>query len=387
VVWAKELFSHFPHRKYAIAWGNHETRVRAIKSNSDFVIINHDGIKSVEAELIAEQFDIIVIDEMTAFKNAQSERSKCMQRISKKSKAIWGLSGAPTPNGPTEAWGQSKIVTPDNPYLPKYFTKFRAMVETEIAPYVYVSKPEAKDIVYKILQPAIRFERNDCLDLPPCFEVDEELEMTPDQKIAYENIRKELLHEYADGNISAVNAAVKLSKLLQITAGAVKNDEGDICYFDITPKIDSIIETFDELGRTKLLVMSAFRASVERVCQLLQEKKIKCRYIHGGVNANERANIVNDFQDGDLQILVLQPQTMAHGVNLTASSTIVWSSYVSSGETYLQVNGRITRAGQTQKQFIKHQVASKAERHVLNILQRKGDMSKEVLKLFVDGDL
>lgn len=387
VVWGAEVFRHLPHLRYSIAHGNHDMRVRAIKSNVEFVIINHDGIKSVESELIAEQFDIILIDELTAYKNSQSERSKCMQRISKKAKAVWGMTGAPTPNGPTEAFGQCRIVNPDNPYLPKYYTKFRAMVETEIAPYVFIPKPEAKDIVYKILQPAIRFERADCLDLPPCFEVDIELEMEANQKIAYENIRKELLHEHSTGEISAVNAAVKLSKLLQISAGAVKDDEGNICYFDISSKIDDILETFEESGGTKLLVMSAFRASVERVCQILQDKKIKCKFIHGGVNPNERANIVNEFQDGDLEILVLQPQTMSHGVTLTASSTIIWQSYVPSGETYVQVNGRITRAGQDKKQYIRHQVSSKAERHILNILQRKGDMSKEVLKLFVDGDL
>jgi SNF2 family DNA or RNA helicase len=351
------------------------------------VIINHDGIKSVEEAIIAEKFDIIIIDEMTAFKNHMSERSKCMQRIAKKAKAVWGLSGSPTPNSPTEAFGQCRVVNPDNVYLPKYFTKFRAMVETEIGPYMYIPKSDAKDTVFKVMQPAIRFTRDQCLDIPPCFEVDVELEMDPAQKIAYKNIKDELLHEHATGNISAVNAAVKLSKLLQIAAGSVKDDTGDIVHFDISNKIDHIIETFEELGKTKLLVMSAFRASVERVCQILQDKKIKCKFIHGGINLNQRTDIINEFQEGDLEILVLQPQCVSHGLTLTASSTIIWQSLVASGECYVQVNGRITRAGQQAKQYIVHQISSKAERHILNILQRKGDMADSVLQLFVDGDL
>lgn len=387
VVWAKEIFNNFPHRKYAVAHGNHDERVRAIRGNAEFVIINHDGIKNVEDEIIRAGFDIVVIDELTAYKNATSERTKCMMRIASKAKAVWGMTAAPTPNSPSEAFGQARVVNPNNPFLPRYFTKFKQMVETEVAPYVWVPKPNAKDIVFQVLQPSVRYERDKCLDLPPVFNSVIELKMSTEQEKAYEAVKRELFYEYQSGQISAVNAAVKLSKLLQIAAGAVKNDDGSILYFDCSTKDNEILETFEELGRTKLLIVSAFRASVERQCQFLKDQKIRCEFIHGDVKEKERARIVNNFQDGDGQILVLQPQTMSHGVTLTAASTLMWQSLTPSGETHLQMNGRITRAGQTKKQYVKYLISCGAERHLYRILTDKLDLSTETLKLFCDEDL
>lgn len=387
VVWAKEIFTNLPHRRYAIAHGNSEIRVKAIQSDSDFVIINHDGIKSVESEIIREKFDIIIIDELTAYKNATSDRSKCMQRIANKAYAVWGLTGAPTPNGPSEAFGQAKVVNPNNPFLPRYFTKFKQMVETEIAPYVWVPKPEAKKIVHQVLQPAVRYERDQCLDLPPVFSSIIDIEMSSEQRRAYDSIKKELLHEYDEGLITASNAAVKLSKLLQIAAGSVKDDSGAIYHLDCSPKDQEILETFEELGRSKLIIVSAFRASVERQCQFLKDQKIRCEFIHGDVSSNERTRIINNFQDGDGQILVLQPQATSHGVTLTAASTIIWQSLVPSGEVYIQMNGRITRAGQTKKQYVKHLICSSAERHLYRLLTDKCNLSNGVLDMFTNKDL
>lgn len=388
VVWAKEIFTNLPHRRYAVAHGNKASRIAAIKSNSDFVIINHDGIKTVEREILDERFDVIVIDELTAFKNATSDRSKCMQRIAQRSKAIWGMTGNPTPNCPSESFGQAKVVNPSNPFLPRYYTKFLPMVVTEVAPYVYVPKPEAKNIVHKILQPSIRFERDQCLDLPPAFVTDIDIDMSAEQARAYKAMADELMFEYGSGEISAVNAAVKWSKLLQISAGSVKDDLGNVLHLNIDPKIEDLLQTFEELGRTKFIVVSAFRASVERLTSVFKGEKIRCEFIHGDVGMNERTRIINAFQDGDLQIMCLQPQAVAHGITLTAGNTIVWQSYVASGETYNQMNGRITRAGQTRKQYVRRQICSKAEKRMTNvILDGKMDLSQAVLKMFVDGDL
>lgn len=385
--WGAEIFNNLPHLKYSIAHGNYATRVKAIRDNVQFVIINHDGIKSCIDDLIAEKFDIIVVDELTAFKNAQSDRSKIMQKLAKSSRALWGMTGAPTPNSPCEAFGQAKVVNPDNPFLPRYYTKFRQMVEVEVAPYVYIPKPEAKAIVNKVLQPSIRYERDKCLDLPPCTYQDITIGMSKEQTEVYNQIKKELLYEYEHGDITAVNAAVKFSKLLQVSAGSVKNSEGGILHLDISNKIEDILETFSELGKTKIIIASAFVASVERLCDVFQKEKIRCELIHSDVSMNERTRIMDHFQNHNLQMIVIQPQTVSHGVTLTASSTLVWQSYVASGETYTQVNGRITRAGQTKKQYIRRQVCSKAERRMLDILDDKGDMSKAVLQTFVDNFL
>ena len=106
--------------------------------------------------------------------------------------------------------------------------------------------------------------------------------------------------------------------------------------------------------------------------------------IYGSVDHKVRANHIHNFQEGDLQVLIIQPQSSAHGITLTAANVIVWHSLIASGEVYVQANGRITRAGQTRKQLIIHLIGCQVEKRLLQILNSKGDMSKEVLDMFAE---
>lgn len=387
VVWGYEIFTNFPHRYYAIAHGTRYERYKAIMSEAHFVIINHDGVDICEKELLDEKFDLIIVDELTAYKSPTIDRSKSMRKIAPRAKGVWGMTGSPTPNSPTEAFGEAKVVNPMNPYLPQYFGQYRDAVVQQVTQGVWVPKPNAELIVHSVLQPAVRFTRDQCLDIPPVFSQKLEVEMTPEQKRLYDQMRKELYAQYEGGSITAVNAGVKLNKLLQISAGAVLDDERCVCTCDATPKIDVIMETFEELGCTKLLVVAAYRAVVERLCQILKGKKIDCEFIHGGVGSGVRTRLINEFQHGSLSMLIMQPECVAHGITLTASSTIVWQSMVASGETHEQMNGRITRAGQDKKQYVKYLISSPAERHIVNILERKIGLSHAVLDLFKEQKL
>jgi SNF2 family DNA or RNA helicase len=386
-VWAKEIFSNFVGRTYAVAHGNPETRSKAIKASVDYVIINHDGIKFCYSELIAEKFDVVIIDELTAYKNSNSDRTKVMYNIAVRAKSVWGMTGILTPNSPTEAYSQAKIVNPNNPFLPRYYGQFKRMVESEVAPHVFVVKPDAQTHVYAITQPSVRFERDKCLDLPPAFYQNFDVGMSKEQKEAYEAVKEKLYYEYDSGEISATNAGVKFVKLLQIMAGSVKDDDGRVYHLDATPKVDSILQSFEEVGQRKLIVVSAFRASVERLCQVMLDKKIKCRFIHGEVNSDERNRVINEFQSGQLQMLILQPQAVAHGITLTASNMIVWQSYITSGETYMQMNGRIIRASQVRKQYIRRLIGSKTDAHAVNMLEGKHNVALKIMGLFADRDL
>lgn len=390
-VWGSEIFFNLPHRRYQIAHGTREQRLWAINSNTDFIIINHDGISIPEVEraiihkIRTGKIGLIIIDELTAFKKHTTNRSKAMQRICQAAGSkvgIQGLTGAPTPNGPTEAFGQAKCVTPDNPHLPKYFKQFQSKVEYQAGPYMWVALPDADQVVNRILQPAVRYKRDDCIDIPECQYVERIVEFSPEQKKVYAQMKDELLIEYGQGEITAVNAAVKMSKLLQIAAGSVKDDNGQVLYLDSSPRDEQLWEIFEETGKRKLVVFSAFRASIAHLTQFFRDRKVKVGEIHGSVPHDQRAQLIRDFQDGDLQVLVIQPQSSAHGITLTASSTIVWYSLVPSGEIHVQANGRITRAGQTRKQLIYYLIGCKAEKRILSLLQSKGDMSHRVLSLF-----
>ena len=390
-VWGSEVFFNLPHRKYRIAHGDRTARVQAINSNADFVIINHDGVSipEVEKAIISKinrgDFGLILIDELTAFKKHTTNRSKAMQRITAAAGTrcgVHGITGAPTPNKPTEAYGQAKVVNPYNSNLPRYFKQFQQAVEYQAGPYMWFPVPDAEEKVNRILQPAIRFKRDDCIDIPECQYVERIVEFTSEQKRVYEQMKNDLLVEYEQGEITAVNAAVKMTKLLQIAAGSVKDDMGNVMKVDSTTRDDQLWEIFEETGCTKLVVFSAFRASIAHLEGFFKGRKVKVGAIHGSVDHKTRADLIRDFQDGDLQVLIIQPQSSAHGITLTASNVIVWYSLIPSGEIHVQANGRITRAGQKRKQLIYYLIGCKAEKRLLKLLQDKGDLSHRVLNLF-----
>lgn len=382
-VWASEIRENFPHLKYAVAHGNKpQDRFDAINSNAKIVIMNHDGIKSYNDAVLAGGFDLMIIDELTAFKNVSTARWKAARRVAAKCKGIWGMTAEPTPNSPVEAFGQAKLVNEANPFLPKYLTKFRDLVEVKISMFVTIPKDDADKTVFKALQPSIRFKRDDCVDIPPCQYIDLDVPMTANQSKAYMEMMRDLLIEYEKGEITSANAAVKFTKLLQISAGWVKDDSGSVYELDPSNRLDAAFEIFENSHKQKLVIASAFKASIKGIFNYFKEKGVRIDYITGDVKAEDRAKKIHSFQHGDLQILVIQPQAASHGITLTAASTLLWFSLIPSGETYNQMNGRITRIGQDQKQTIYHMVGSKAEKRILNILKNKGIMSKEILDLF-----
>jgi SNF2 family DNA or RNA helicase len=212
--------------------------------------------------------------------------------------------------------------------------------------------------------------------------ITQEIELSDEQATVYKNVQKQLIHEFERGEITASNAGVKFLKLLQVAAGWVKLDDGSIQTLDSKPRLDTLIEMFEEMKQKKFVVFSPFRASVEGVNDFFLKKKIKTRFIHGGVNPTTRSNLIREFQTKDIEALVIQPRAASHGITLTASNTIAWHGLDPSGETYKQANGRISRIGQTRKQFIYNFVGCAAERHVLSLLTAKGERSEKVLELF-----
>jgi SNF2 family DNA or RNA helicase len=395
-VWVNEIMMNVPHRTVAVAHGTRARRLAAIKSQANFVIINHDGIKIMEDELIDEQFDVIVIDELTAFK-ANSERTKSMKRICdaqdvaknrkrQRDGGVWGLTGDMTPNSPVEAFYQCQIVVPHNKFLPRYYGQFRDACMTQVNEMTWIPKEIAPNVVAMVAQPSIRFTRDQCLDLPDTTYQTIEVPLTPEQQGYYDKMRRDAMVEASNGLITASNAAVKLNKLLQISAGAVKNDEAEAIEIDCKPRLDMLVEIFEQSPQKKLVVFATFKATIQMLVRELNARRIKTAAIYGEVPQNQRSSIIDSFQNGDLQIIVLQPQSAAHGITLTAASTMVWFSLIPSNELFQQGCARIVRAGQRLKTLIISFVSTSAERHIANILERKGDLSKETLALFT-GDL
>lgn len=367
--WRADLFKFAMHRQVDIAYGNKEKRVRIIRSNTEFIIINYDGVEIVQEEIVAGGFDLIVIDEANAYKNAQTTRWKTLNKILKPETWLWMLTGTPAAQSPVDAYGLAKLLNPTG--VPRFYSAFKDMVMYKVSQFRWVVRPNADQIVFEALQPAIRYTKEECLDLPEQTYVTREVELTPQQKKYYELLRKQLVVSTAGEQITSVNAAVGMSKLLQISCGAVYSDSGETLEFDIKNRYNVLREVIDET-KQKILIFVPFKNTIQILHDKLELDGFNTEIINGDVPHNKRTEIFKNFQEKpDPRILIIQPLAAAHGVTLTAADTIVWWGPTPNLETYAQANARAHRAGQKHPVTVVKLQGSNAERHIYKMLDNR----------------
>lgn len=366
-VWVNEVRKVAPHLTYAIMHGARDIRMEALNSKADIVITNHDCVRNYKSEIIAKKFDIIAIDEITAYKHSSSQRSKCMAKITGYCKVVWGLTGTPITTGPMDAYGLAKIVNPDRLPSP-YMTRFRNLTMSKIDMYNYEPRPGWEDIVFNLLQPAIRFKTRDCIDMPPVSFETRVVPMLPEVKKIYNTMVKEHLAEINNGTITAVNAGVKASKLLQIASGSVIDEEGVAQRLPVSPKYNELKSLVYESGN-KLVVFVQFVDTALYLDELLMKDQFTTRVIYGKIPVRLRDEYFDEFQNGDVEILIAQVATASHGVNLTAASHICYWSAITGVEKYIQSTARVSRPGQTRHQHIIHLQSCRVEQVLFKGLQ------------------
>jgi len=378
--WQADIFKTAMHRSVAVAYGDANKRKKVINGVYEFVIINYDGVGIVAEDISKLGFDLIVIDEANAYKTATTKRFKTMAKILKPSTKLWMLTGTPASQSPLDAFGLAKLVNPNG--VPKYFTAWRDKVMHQITRFKYVPKPTSRQDVYNALQPAIRFEKAQCLDLPPVMYQTREIPLTPQVNRYYKAIKDQMLIEAAGEKISAVNAAAKLTKLLQISGGAVYTDTREVVEFDVSPRLNALMEVLDETEH-KVIVFVPYRHTIELVSKHLQGEGVTNEIISGDVGAKERGDLINRFQISEFpRVLIIQPQAASHGVTLTAANTVVFWSPVMSVETYLQCIARIDRYGQQNKMTVVHLQGSEVERKMYEMLQGKVTSHEKLVDLY-----
>jgi len=373
--WADEIFTYFPQYTTAVLHGSKDRRLKLLQEPFDIYVINHHGLKVVADELAAHpDIDVVVVDEIAVFRNSGSQLWKALKRVVDAKRAghglrtVWGLTGTPIPNDPSDAWAQCRLLCPEN--VPKYFAQFRDMVMRQAGPFRWVARDDALQVVERAMQPAIRFTRDQCIDLPPVIHTTRTVELEPLQKKLYVDMLKHLHAEAAAGAITAVNEGVKLSKLLQIACGVAYGDNRTLVPIAADSRVEVVREIIDE-SPAKVIVFVPFTSVLDMVAGKLQAHyAVEC--IHGGVSKSERDRIFKEFQsDYGARVLVAQPAAMSHGLTLTAASTIVWYGPVTSHETFEQANGRITRPGQKHNQLIVTIEGCDAERRMYQRLIHK----------------
>ncbi len=378
--WQLDLFKFAIHRRVDVAYGSAAKRKNTIAFGAEYVVINFDGVQIVKEEIIKGGFDLIVVDESTAYKNTQTERWKTLRDICRHVKGLWMLTGTPAAQSPMDAYGLAKLVNPKG--VPAFRTQFRDMVMYPSGMYKWFPKDGAKDVVHKVLQPAIRFEKAQCLDLPEVTHVDRVAAMTPQQTKYYKALVKDKMISAAGEDITSVNAAVMVNKLLQISCGAIYSDEGEVIEFDASPRLQAMREVIEEASH-KVIVFVPFTHTIQVVKDYLTKHKITCGVIDGSVSLSKRSAIIADFQGKeDPQVLVIQPQAASHGLTLTAANVIIWYAPVTSVETYLQGNARIDRPGQRNPMTIVHIKGSPVEGKLYTMLRNNIGDHQQIVDLY-----
>lgn len=381
--WMQDLNNSIIHRSAIVA---HHTqaarRLEMVKGDYEFVITNYDGLNLIADEVVEDgTFDLVIVDEANAYKNVSTKRFKSLQKILKPTTHLWLMTGTPAAQSPLDAYGLAKLVNPEA--VPRFYGGWRDKVMYQATRFKWLPKPTAGEDVHTVLQPAIRFTKDQCLDLPPVMTVTREVPLTPQQQKYYQLLKDRMVMQAAGETITAVNAAAGVNKLLQISAGAAYTDNAEVIDFDCKPRLNVLMEVLEETQR-KVLVFAAYRHSIDTITEFLQKNNIECAQIHGDVSPAKRTAIFKQFQtEQNPRVLVIQPQSASHGVTLTAADTVVFWGPVMSVETYLQCCARTDRVGQnSDKVTVVHIQGSDIERRMFKQLASRVDTHSALVKLY-----
>lgn len=388
-VWSDELFNIAPHRTFGIMTGKKEKRLAVLDSGCEICVINFDGVSSLysndkkkrkKSSHLKDRFDLIIVDEASAYRNAGTDRYEALAYINTPETRLWMMTGTPTPNAPTDAWAMTRLVSPGR--VPSSFSLFQETVMQPAGPYKWVARVGCKEQVRQVMQPAIRFEKKDCLDLPPITYNDRFCDMSKQQLDMFEVMKAKLKHEDEGISVTAANAAVKILKMQQICCGVVKDDEKNAVYLNPAPRLNLLLELINA-SENKTIVFVPFIFSMHMIVEFLKKNNISCALVNGDVPNKERSDIFDAFQrQAEPRVLVAHPAVAAHGLTLTAADSIIWYAPIYSLEHYEQANARIERKGQKNIMSIYHMITHPFEAAIYKVLQKKGSVQAALLNLY-----
>lgn len=385
-VWETEVFLRFPGLRVSVLHGTAQRRLQRLQEDADIYVINHDGVgvvlKELAARVTAGDIEVVLIDELSAFRS-RSNRWRALSTLVARSKWAWGFTGSPMPKSPMDVYWQARLLTPHT--VPPTQAAWEARTMLVFPNFVKKPKPGAREEAWKVLQPAIRFTRDEVVELPETSYVDRDVALSPTQSHVYAALERHFVAQIQNGQITAVNEAVARNKLLQVACGWVYADGRVATSLGATARMDALVELFEQIDdNRKMIVYVPFIHAAQGVHAELLRRGIQAELVYGDTSKTERDRIFMDFQHNPVgaRILVAHPKTMSHGLTLTAANTIAWWSPVDCLETYAQANARITRPGQTAKTLVAHIRSTKLEGQVYQRLARKEALQGALLDMF-----
>lgn len=385
--WPAEIhkFDEVSYMQYAVVLGTPKERVAALQKPAGIYIISRDLVKwLVDYYEMTRQpwpFDMVIVDELSSFKNHKSQRYKALRKVRPFVKRIVGLTGTPTSNGLMDLWAQVSLID-QGKRLGRFIGRYREAFfrpgsmnpHTGIV-YEYVPIAGAEEMIYKRIEDiTISMNAADYLDMPSCVEVNHEVEMTDKEWNQYEAMKKDLVIDTPEGKvIDAANAAVLSGKLLQMASGAIYDEDGNVITIH-DHKLDMLEDLIEQANGQSVLVAYWFRHDHERIVERLW----KVGYTPRDLKMSED---IADWNAGKIQVGLISPQSAGHGLNLQQGGHIlIWFSQVWSLELNQQTNGWLWRQGQKEVVTIHHIVCKNTvDEDVINALENKNTTQQNLI--------
>lgn len=382
-VWEREIFQLMMRRRVSVLYGSREKRLDLLSKGAPFCIVNHHGLRVLGDAVLKAGFDVVILDELAVYRNRQTELWHAANNLITKGnvKYAWGLTGSPTPNAPTDAWAQVRLLTPDRTV--RSFTAFQDLTMRRLSQFRWLPRPGANEVVQQAMSPSVRYTLDDVRELPPCTTLDRAVKLDADAAKAYKLLydKARLMTQKGEA-ISAVNEGVLHSKLLQVSCGYIYTDKKTVFALPSQGRLDALAEVLDETDR-KVLVLVPFLHALTGVASHLRAKGHDIAVVHGGTSRGARDKIFTAFQmTKSPRIIVAHPQTLAHGLTLTEANVTVWYSPTQSLDIYAQANARINRPGQLHKTLIVHMIGTPVEQATYTRLRSREKMQNCLLDLF-----
>ena len=395
-VWADAIFLNFMQRRSCkILHGSAEKRAKELAADADFYIVNYEGV-SIGAHTrgrfdldgfsrqISERTDIrlVIIDEASAYKDGTTKRNRIARKLFAHRDYLWLLTGTPTPNAPTDAFGLAKLC---NNAQGKSFTTFRNETMYQPVPggFKWLPQSDGYDKARKLLTPSIRIDIRDVWDGPEMTVQQREVPLTEEQEKHMKELKRSMRVLLTSKQITAVNEAGARNKFLQVSLGAIYDANHVEHLIDAKPRLDELKAVIREASG-KLLIFAGLTSVVNFLYDNLSEWTREV--VNGNTSEKARARIFHDFQSGvEPRILIADPGTMAHGLNLFAAQTVVWYGATDKPELYAQANARAYRPGQKFPVTVVQLVSNKLEREIFRRLDNKLSLQGTLLDVVRQG--
>lgn len=377
--------------RVSVLIGTSKEREAALQRNADIYTINRENLKWLVDYLESHRkkwpFDMVILDELSSFKNPKSLRFKALRRVRPYIKRIVGLTGTPASNGLMDLWAEVAAVDGGKRlgrfignYRATYFTPDRMNPYTGIV-YSYSLRPGAEEDIYdRISDITISMKAKDYLHMPEAVMVKHEVAMDKTERSVYEKLKEELVTTVKGEEITASNAAVLSGKLLQLASGAIYSDDGKIMNIH-EKKLDMLSDLVEQANGKPVLVAYWFKHDHERIMKRLTDEGYHPRDL-------KTSKDIEDWNKGDIEVGLISPASAGHGLNLQEGGHIlIWYSMIWSLEMYQQTNHRLDRQGQKEVVSIHHIITKgTVDEDVMRALDEK-DVTQEKLIAAVKANI